>query len=53
MQEAKPSQVRSLAGEDPLEEGMTTHPSVPAQRIPWTARSSPQGHDGSDKTTGT
>ena len=22
--------------EDPLEEGMATHPSIPAWRIPWT-----------------
>ena len=28
--------VRSLGPEDPLEEGMTTHSSIPAQRIPWT-----------------
>ena len=29
-------QVRSLAREDPLEEGMATHSSIPAWRIPWT-----------------
>ena len=28
--------VRSLGPEDPLEEGMTTHSSIPAQRIPRT-----------------
>ena len=28
--------VQSLGGEDPLEEGMTTHSSVLAWRIPWT-----------------
>ena len=28
--------VRSLSQEDPLEEGMATHSSVLAQRIPWT-----------------
>ena len=28
--------VRSLGGEDPLEEGMVTHPSIPAWRTPWT-----------------
>ena len=28
--------VRSLGGEDPLEEGMATHSSVLAWRIPWT-----------------
>ena len=29
-------QVRSLVGEDPLEEEMTTHSSILACRIPWT-----------------
>ena len=29
-------QVRSLGGEEPLEEGMATHSSVLAWRIPWT-----------------
>ena len=29
-------QVRSLGWEDPLEEGMATHSSTPAWRIPWT-----------------
>ena len=28
--------VHSLGGEDPLEEGMTTHSSILAWRIPWT-----------------
>ena len=28
--------VRSLGGEDPLEEGMATHFSTLAWRIPWT-----------------
>ena len=28
--------IRSLGGEDSLEEGMATHSSIPAQRIPWT-----------------
>ena len=28
--------VQSLGREDPLEEGMATHSSVLAQRIPWT-----------------
>ena len=28
--------VRSLGGEDPLEEGMATHSSVLVWRIPWT-----------------
>ena len=30
------TQVQSLGGEDPLEEGMETPSSVLAQRIPWT-----------------
>ena len=28
--------VQSLGGEDPLEEGMATHSSILAWRIPWT-----------------
>ena len=28
--------VRSLGGEDPLEEGMATHSSILAWRLPWT-----------------
>ena len=28
--------VESLGQEDPLEEGMATHSSIPAWRIPWT-----------------
>ena len=28
--------VPSLGREDPLEKGMATHSSIPAQRIPWT-----------------
>ena len=30
------TQVRSLGLEDPLEEGMATHSSILAWRIPWT-----------------
>ena len=30
------TQVQSLSWEDPLEEGMATHSSILAQRIPWT-----------------
>ena len=29
-------QIRSLDWEEPLEEGMATHSSIPAWRIPWT-----------------
>ena len=32
----KETQVLSLGQEDPLEEGMATHSSVLAWRIPWT-----------------
>ena len=32
----KRTRVRSLGGEDPLEEGMATHSSILAWRIPWT-----------------
>ena len=32
----KETQVRSLGGEDPLEEGMATHSSILAWRIPCT-----------------
>ena len=30
------TQVQSLSREDPLEEGMATHSSILAWRIPWT-----------------
>ena len=30
------TQIRSLDLEDPLEEEMTTHSSIPAWEIPWT-----------------
>ena len=30
------TQLQSLDGEDPLEEGMVTHSSILAWRIPWT-----------------
>ena len=30
--------VRSLGREDLLEEGMATHSSIPAWRIPWTEK---------------
>ena len=41
------TQVRSLGGEDPLEEEMATHSSILAWRIPWTkepAKHSSCGH---------
>ena len=34
----KETQVQSLGGEDPLQEGMATHSSILACRIPWTER---------------
>ena len=36
MQELQEKQVLSLGQEDPLEEGMATHSSILAWRIPWT-----------------
>ena len=33
------SWIRSLGWEDPLEEGMATHSSILAWRIPWTLQS--------------
>ena len=30
------TQVQSLSWEDALEEGLATHSSIPAWRIPWT-----------------
>ena len=36
MQKLQETHVWSLHGEDPLEEGMATHSSIPAWRIPWT-----------------
>ena len=36
MQEMQETQVPSLGWEDPLEEGMATHSSILAWRIPWT-----------------
>ena len=36
MQEIQETKVQSLEGEDSLEEGMATHSSFLAWRIPWT-----------------
>ena len=36
MQEPQETQVQFLGREDPLEEGVTTHSSIHAWRIPWT-----------------
>ena len=35
MQETQEMQVQFLGWEDPLEEGMATHSSILAWRIPW------------------
>ena len=35
MQETQEIRVQSLGREDPLEEGMATHSSILAWRIPW------------------
>ena len=36
LQEPPEAQVQSLGLEGPLQEGMVTHPSILAWRIPWT-----------------
>ena len=36
VQETRGTQVQLLGQEDPLEEGMATHSSILAWRIPWT-----------------
>ena len=36
MQKTEEAWVQSLGQEDPLEEGMATHSSIPTWRIPWT-----------------
>ena len=36
VQETQETRLRSLGQEDPLEEGMATHSSILAWRIPWT-----------------
>ena len=41
--------VQSLGGEDPLEEGMATHSSIPAWRIPWTEEPSGLQFTGSQR----
>ena len=38
MQEMQETQVQSLGGENPLEEGMVTHSSILAWRIPMDRR---------------
>ena len=36
MQETQEIQIQSLVWKETLEEGMATHSSIPAWRIPWT-----------------
>ena len=38
MQETQEAQVQSLGWEDPLENGMATHSSILAWKIPWTEK---------------
>ena len=40
VQETQETWVQSLGWEDPLEEGMTTHSSILAWRIPWSEETS-------------
>ena len=45
----------SVGQEDPLQKGIATHFSIPAQRIPWTGSLvgySPWGHKESDRAEG-
>ena len=56
MQEMQEMLVWPLSQEDPLEEGMATHPSTLAWRIPWTeepGRLCPQGDSELDMTEAT
>ena len=46
MQEPEEAQVPSLGQEDPLEEGMATHCSILAWRVPWIEE--PGGHSPKD-----
>ena len=57
MQEPQETQIRSLGREDHLEEGMATHSSILAWRIPWTVEPgrlySPWAHKELDTTKAT
>ena len=53
IQETQETQVQSLGGEDPREEGMATQSSILAWRLPWTGesgRSQSMGLQESDTT---
>ena len=43
VKETEETWVQSLGWEDPLEEGMATHSSILAWRIPWTEESGTNG----------
>ena len=49
MQKTQEGQVRSLGQEDPLEEGLATHSSILAWRIPWAEKSGGQKSLGSQR----
>ena len=49
MEETEEMQVLSLGWEDPLEEGMATHSSILAWRVPWTEDSGRLWSIGSQK----
>ena len=55
MHKSQEMQVRSLGRADPLEEGMATHSSILAWRIPWTESGKLQsiGHKESNTTEAT
>ena len=50
MQETEETRVWSLGREDPLEEGMATHSSILAWRIPWTEETGGLQSTGPDMT---
>ena len=50
IRETEELQVRSLGGEDPVEEEMATHSSILAQRIPWAEEPTAHGVTESDTT---
>ena len=45
--------IRSPGWDGPLEEGVETHSSILAWRIPWTEEPGPQGHKQLDMTEAT
>ena len=49
MQEIQEMLVQSLSWEDPLEEGMATHSSILAWRVPWTEEPGGQQSMGSQR----